>query len=94
MNFYNASHFKLVNKSFENMEFAITDITFPSLDCESAEQPAYIPTRHWPGSNLIYSDLSVEILVDEQLKTYREIVDYLKKLTDMSGASYDINDMI
>jgi hypothetical protein len=92
MNPYNNSHFKFVNKSFKEVEFACTEISIPGISLNATIQSSrYSDVKH-PGDKLEYEDLSLEFLVDEELKNYQEISDWLKSIESTSHT--EINKVI
>ncbi len=84
MNPYNNSHFMFVNKSFKKVEFACTGVSIPGISLNATVQVSrYSDVKH-PGDKLEYEDLSLEFLVDEELKNYQEISDWLKSIQSTS----------
>jgi hypothetical protein len=84
MNPYNNSHFMFVNKSFKEVEFACTGVSIPGISLNATIQASrYSDVKH-PGDKLEYEDLSLEFLVDEELKNYQEISDWLKSIESTS----------
>jgi len=83
---YNNSHFKFVNKSFPEVEFACTSVSIPSITSSATTQVSrYSDIKH-PGDKLTFSPLELTFLVDEELKNYQEIASYLINLKDTEYA--------
>ena len=84
MNPYNNSHFMFINKTFKGVEFACTGVSIPGISLNATIQVSrYSDIKH-PGDKLEYEDLSLEFLVDEELKNYQEISDWLKYIESTS----------
>jgi hypothetical protein len=76
------SNFILQFKDQTPLELMITGVNIPgfTLGTVSMNRPTLVDKR--PGDSLTYSDLSVTVLCDEDLKAYKEIYRYLVLAAD------------
>jgi hypothetical protein len=80
MNPYNTSHFQFVNKHFKLVENACTAVSIPAISLASVAQSSRFASAKHPGDKLEFSDMSITFLVDEDLKNYNEISDWLMSI--------------
>jgi hypothetical protein len=81
-NFLYTTGFKIVvnRKRFPNLEFFAQGVTHPSLDLSPTVQNFRGTDAYFPGDKLIYGDLTMEILIDEDMRVYQEIFDWMHQL--------------
>ena len=68
--------------NYPNLEFFAQTIAHPSVSNPSIEVPYKRVTTHISGEKLIYDEISIEILLDEDMKAYQEMHDWLKRLVE------------
>lgn len=72
------------SSEFEDFILYITKCNLPGLTFSPPAIGGRFGTQHHPGADaVLYNDLSVEVLVDEDLKVYLEIMKYFKKKVRM-----------
>ena len=59
------------------VSFFCTSASIPSLSFESNTQPSYLKDIDVPGEKITYGDLTVRFLVDEDLKNYMAIHNWI-----------------
>ena len=81
-NFLYTTGFKIIvnRKRFPNLEFFAQGITHPSLDISPAVQNYRRADVYFPGDKLVYGDLTAEILIDEDMRVYQEIYNWMLQL--------------
>ena len=69
--------FKLVLQKFPNLEFFATGVSVPAIT--SGVTTANLSQRNMNiyGDKLTFEDLSVKLIVDEDMKSYKEIFDWM-----------------
>lgn len=79
-NYLQPTSFKLVidRKNFPNLEFFAQQVTHPGLLIPAAEVPIRrMQSIPFPGESLTINELSTEILLDEDMKSYSEMYDWV-----------------
>lgn len=80
-NFLSPNGFKFVIKRLPEVEFMVQGVTLPGLSSASIEQPSPFKNIVRHGDKLTYDDLVVNIRVDENMESYKEIYDWIVGLT-------------
>ena len=88
-NYLQPTSFKLVidRKNFPNLEFFCQQVTHPGLLIPSAEVPIRrMQSIPYPGESLTINELSVDILLDENMESYTEMYNWVlrNQHTDMT----------
>ena len=81
-NYLQPTSFKLVvdRKNFPNLEFFAQQITHPGLIMPAAELPVRrMQSIPFPGESLTINELSATILLDEDLKSYNEMYEWIRR---------------
>ena len=90
MNYLQPTNFKVVinHSTFGNLEFFAQRIIHPGVSVQ-APSVAYkrISSISVPGDTLTFEDLSMDILVDENMQTYIEVFDLLNSLVETNYKS-------
>ena len=75
------THFQFVIQRIPNFVFFCQSATIPSVSSTQAEQPTgrFIPINH-PGENFTFGELNVSFLVDEYMKSWLEIYDWMRSI--------------
>jgi hypothetical protein len=90
VNIQNINNFKMVFAKAPTMEFFVTDCNIPSITLGEALQPTYLVDAPVPGDKLTYGELTVEFQVDEELRNWQEIHDWLISIgTPANTSQYD-----
>lgn len=87
-NYLQPTSFKLVidRKNFPNLEFFCQNVTHPGLIMPAAEVPIRrMQSIPMPGESLTINELSCNILLDENMTSYTEMYNWIKRnqVTDM-----------
>lgn len=90
MNPASINNFKMVFSKLPTMEFFITDCNIPSITMGETFQPSYNIDAPLPGDKLSYGELSIEFIVDEELRNWEEIHNWMISIgTPKSPDQYD-----
>ena len=79
-NFLAPVGFKFSLSIFPKVDFFCNSARIPEITLGTAIQPSYLKEIDIPGEKLIYGDLSIRFLVDEQLENYVAIHNWLTGL--------------
>lgn len=77
VNFLAPTNFRFFIKKSPNVNFFIQKATIPSVTLGSISQPTPLISIPQPSDQLQYSPLSITFIVDEDLRNYLEIYDWL-----------------
>jgi len=75
------TRFKMVFARVPNLTFWCQSVIFPSLSTSYFSSPTPFLDQKIPGDKLVYEDLMVTMLVDEDLRSWREIHDWMRGFT-------------
>jgi hypothetical protein len=76
--------FKFILAKVPTMTYFCQRVNVPSLNLEGVEQPTRFGTRLYAaGDSYNYEDLSVDFLVDENMKNWLEIYDWLRSCANL-----------
>lgn len=78
--------FQLDPERFPNINFFTVGVDLPSVDAVSAEQSFRTQNLYVPGDKLVYNPLTITFLLDEDMKNYQELFDWI-----VHNANNDIN---
>ncbi len=84
-NYLNPIEFKLVLERLPHIEFFIQSINIPGISSGVTEQPTPFRTVYFPGDKITFEDLTMTVLVDEDLKSYYDAWFWLSGLTRTDG---------
>ena len=79
-NFLSPIGFKFALKRSPAVAFFCNEANIPSMDLGVAEQPTYLKNIPTPGDKIQFGDLNLRFLVDEDLKNYMEIQNWIRGL--------------
>jgi hypothetical protein len=79
-NFLSPTGFKLQIEKLPTVTFFAQDVILPGLTGGVAIQSTPVIDAHVPGDKLIYSDLQLTFLIDEDLANYNEIFSWCQGL--------------
>ena len=79
-NFLSPVGFKFGLKRSPAIAFFCNEANIPSIDLGIAEQPSYLKDIPIPGDKLQFGDLSLRFLVDEDLKNFMEVQNWMRGL--------------
>jgi hypothetical protein len=84
-NFLSPVEFKLVINRLPNTEFYVQQINVPGINSGAAERSTPFKNIYTPGDKLIFDDLNVTLVADENLASFRECWDWLHAVTRAEG---------
>ena len=79
-NFLSPVGFKFGLKRSPAVAFFCNEANIPSIDLGIAEQPSYLKNIPVPGDKIQFGDLSLRFLVDEDLKNFMEVQNWMRGL--------------
>ena len=79
-NFLSPTGFKFSLKRIPKVSFFCNSANIPDITLGIAVQPTYLKDIELPGDKLIFGDLTLRFLVDEDLKNYLEIQNWMRGL--------------
>jgi len=79
-NFLSPTGFKFTLNKAPKTSFFCNQANIPDLNLGVAVQPTYLKDIDQPGDKLTFGDLTLKFLVDENLKNYMEIQNWLRGL--------------
>ena len=79
-NFLSPTGFKFTLNRAPKVAFFSNSANIPSLDLGVANQPTYLKDIDTPGDKIVFGDLTLRFLVDEDLKNYMEIQNWIRGL--------------
>ena len=79
LNFLTPTSFKLIidNKKFANIEYFITNLTLPSIDTDEIQANWNGFSIFMPGGTVNHGTLAVKFMVDESMRNYTEIFNWI-----------------
>jgi hypothetical protein len=80
-NYLSTGGFILSIKRMPNVEFFTQKATIPGLSASAITTPSPLNQYFEPGDELGYEDLTLEFVIDEDMKNYMEVHDWLVGLT-------------
>ena len=91
-NFLAPTGFKFKLEKAPAVSFFCNQANIPSLDLGIATQPSYLKDIDVPGDKLVFGDLTLRFLVDEDLTNYMEIQNWMRGLgyPEDLNQSYDL----
>lgn len=84
-NFLNPNEFRFTMSRLPHVEFFVQGITLPDISSSPVERPTPFKTLYLPGDKIEFSDLTLSVLVDEDLSSYLETWRWLIALTKPEG---------
>lgn len=84
INLLQPTAFKLVvdRKNYKNLEFFCQSIIHPSVSLTSAEVPFKRTNISMTGDKLTFGELSVMVILDENMNSYVEIYNWMNRLVE------------
>jgi len=79
-NFLSPTGFKFILNRAPKVAFFSNSANIPSLELGSAVQTTYLKDLDIPGDKIVFEDFSLRFLVDEDLKNYMEIQNWIRGL--------------
>jgi hypothetical protein len=79
-NFLSPTGFKFTLKRVPKVSFFCNSANIPDLTLGVATQPTYLKDIDIPGDKIIFGDLNLRFLVDENLENYMELQNWMRGL--------------
>jgi hypothetical protein len=79
-NFLAPTGFKFTLVKSPKVAYFCNQANIPDLTLGTAVQPTYLKDIDQPGDKLVFGDLNLQFLVDEDLKNYMEIQNWMRGL--------------
>ena len=80
-NFLSPIGFKFAISKMRGVDFFCQSASIPSISMGSADQPTRFNKVRHPGDELYYDDLHLKFLVDENMKNWYQVHDWMRKIT-------------
>jgi hypothetical protein len=79
-NFLSPTGFKFTLTRTPKVSFFCNQANIPDLNLGIAVQPSYLKDLDTPGDKIVFGDLNLRFLVDENLENYMEIQNWIRGL--------------
>ena len=79
-NFLSPTGFKFILTRSPKVAFFCNQANIPDLNLGVAVQPSYLKDIDTPGDKIVFGDLNLKFLVDENLENYMEIQNWIRGL--------------
>ena len=79
-NFLSPLNFKFQIKKAPHVNFFIQEVNIPSLDLRQVDESNPFVTVPYPGEHLTYGIFTIKFKIDEDLKNYFEIHNWLRAM--------------
>jgi hypothetical protein len=79
-NFLSPTGFKFTLTRTPKVSFFCNQANIPDLNLGVAVQPSYLKDLETPGDKIVFGDLNLRFLVDENLENYMEIQNWIRGL--------------
>jgi len=79
-NFLSPTGFKFILKRSPKVAFFCNEANIPDLNLGVAIQTSYLKDIDLPGDKIVFGDLNLRFLVDENLENYMEIQNWIRGL--------------
>lgn len=80
-NYLSPLEFVVTVKRLPHVQFFTQRATIPSVNLQPIEKPTPFKALFEPGDSIVYSDLNLSFIVDEQMNNYIEVFNWLKGLS-------------
>ena len=77
-NFLSPSGFKFILANYPQVDFFSNEANLPGITLGTAIQPTYLKDIDIPGDKLTYEDFSLQFIVDEDMKNYTQIHNWMR----------------
>jgi len=80
-NFLSSVEFKFVINRLPNVEFYVQQVNIPGVNSGYAERMTPFKSIYTPGDTLVYEDLTLQIIADENMLSFKESLSWLEAIT-------------
>ena len=81
MNNATVNNFKFVMAKIPELEYFCQSVNIPSITMGEALQPNPLIDRPIPGDKLTFGELSIEFIIDEELRSYEALHNWMTSIT-------------
>lgn len=87
LNYLQPTAFKLSidRKNYPNLEFFAQTVSHPSMSLTVADLPFRRTNIHLAGDKLTFDELSATIILDEDMKSYIEMYNWMERLVEQNN---------
>ena len=85
INYFQATSFRVIidRRDYGTFQFFVSQVSHPSVQNAAAETPfPRIGAFPLPGNTMSYGELSMQVLLDEDFRTYTELYDWMLRLVN------------
>jgi hypothetical protein len=79
-NFLAPVGFKFILSNYPQVDFLCNEANLPAITLGTATQPTYLKDLDIPGDKLQYEDITLRFLVDEEMRNYSQIHNWMRGL--------------
>ena len=79
-NFLSPIGFQFAVSKMPGVEFFCQSATIPAINCDPVDVGSVVNKYYMPGDELMYSPLIVRFLVDENMKNWYQVHDWMRKI--------------
>jgi len=92
INMLSPTGFKLTinREKFANIEYFVTSFGIPTVSSSEVQQDFRNTITYQPSETIQYDSLSLRFVIDEDMKNYTEIFDWIKRNSESKGERHDI----
>lgn len=87
-NYLQGTNFKLNISRCPHVDFFVQSVATPDMRIGVTQQPTPYNIIKLPGDELNYTDLLIKFAIDEDLKNYNEIMQWMRFITNPSGEDF------
>ena len=80
-NFLSPTGFQFVVSKMPGVEFFCQSASIPAISMGVANQPTRLNVVYQPGDELYYEPLFIKFLIDENMKNYYQVHDWIRRIT-------------
>ena len=92
-NYLASNHFQLEITRLPTVTYFCQTASIPSLTLTPTEQPTALGLRaKWVGGQYMFEDLTVSFIVDENMKNWIEVFEWMESIGNMEGYNEVIDD--
>ena len=79
-NFLSPIGFKFTIQRLQGVDFFCQSASVPQMTMQAADQPTRFNKIPYPGDELYYEDLYIKFLVDENMKNWQQVHDWMREM--------------
>lgn len=94
INFFKVNNFSIIFKDQRSLELMVQNANLPGFTLGDLTIPRPVVADKRPGDSLDFSDLSVTVICDEELKAFKEVYNYLILAANPTNGHLEINETV